>query len=144
MQEISAGGVVYRINKEQIEILLIHDRFGAITLPKGKQELGETIKETALREIEEETGVIGEIVTKIQTISYEYTHSKHGKIEKEVTYYLVKTNTKALTPQIEEIDAVLWYSIQEAIELHQAKGYANNQSVLEQAIQYLIKKGAKS
>jgi diadenosine hexaphosphate hydrolase (ATP-forming) len=138
MNEISAGGVVYRTNGEHTEILLIHDRFGAITLPKGKQEARETIKETALREIEEETGVIGEVVTKIQTISYEYTHPEHGIIEKEVTYYLVKTNTNALTPQIEEIDAVHWYSIQEAIELHQAKGYANNQPVLEQAIQYLI------
>jgi 8-oxo-dGTP pyrophosphatase MutT (NUDIX family) len=138
MQEISAGGVVFR-NVGHIEILLIHDRFGAITLPKGKQEAGESIEETALREIEEETGVIGEIISKIQTISYAYTHPNHGKIEKEVTYYLVKTDTKQITPQIEEIDAVAWYPIQEVVELHQARGYANNQIVLEQAIQYLAR-----
>jgi diadenosine hexaphosphate hydrolase (ATP-forming) len=139
MQEISAGGVVYRTNGEHIEVLLIHDRFGAITLPKGKQKAGETIEETALREIEEETGVVGEIVTKVDTISYEYTHPKHGKIEKEVTYYVVKTDTKQITPQIEEINAGAWYPIQEAIVLHQTKGYTNNQHVLEQAIQYLTK-----
>lgn len=137
MKEISAGGVVFRGEGEHIEILLIHDRFGAITLPKGKQEAGETIEETALREIEEETGVIGEIMTKIDTISYVYTHPQHGKIEKEVTYFVVKTNTKQISPQLEEINDVAWYPIQKALALHQAKGYDNNQSVLNQAVDYI-------
>jgi diadenosine hexaphosphate hydrolase (ATP-forming) len=139
MKEISAGGVVYHTDGEQIDILLIHDRFGTITLPKGKQEAGEKIPETALREIQEETGVIGEIVTEIETISYVYTHPQHGKIEKEVTYYLVKTASKQISPQIEEINDVAWYPYQKAVKLHKVKGYANNLSILDKAIDYLIK-----
>lgn len=140
MKEISAGGVVYYQNDEnRFKLMLIQDRFGAVTLPKGKHEAGETPEENALREIAEETGVDGEIICKIDTISYTYTHPQHGKIEKEVTYYLVKANNNQITPQIEEINAVQWYSIQDAVELHKAKGYANNQPILDQAIQYLAK-----
>ncbi len=139
MKEISAGGVVYYTDGEHLEILLIHDRFGTITLPKGKQEVGETIPQTALREIQEETGVIGEIVAEIETISYVYTHSQHGKIVKEVTYYLVETASKQISPQIEEINDAHWYPYQEAIILHKQKGYANNQSILDKAIDYLTK-----
>jgi 8-oxo-dGTP pyrophosphatase MutT (NUDIX family) len=138
-KEKSAGGVVFRKEDEEIQILLIQDRFGKITLPKGHQEAGETIEQTAIREIEEETGVVGEIVTKIDTISYVFTHPEHGKIEKEVTYYVLKTNTSTITPQLEEINEVAWYSIDKAKELHAEKGYGNNESILEAAIQYINK-----
>jgi 8-oxo-dGTP pyrophosphatase MutT (NUDIX family) len=138
-KERSAGGVVFRKRTEGIQILLIQDRFGKITLPKGHQEAGETIEQTAVREIEEETGVIGEIVTKIDTISYVFTHPEHGKIEKEVTYFVIKTNTSSITPQLEEINEVAWYSLDKAKELHTEKGYGNNESILEAAIQYITK-----
>jgi 8-oxo-dGTP pyrophosphatase MutT (NUDIX family) len=134
-KEISAGGVVFRQVGESYEILLIHDRFGKITLPKGHQESGETIEETAIREIEEETGVKGEIVTKIDTITYVFTHEKYGEVEKEVTYFVVKTDTNNIQPQLEEINEVAWYSIDEAKAIHQVKGYGNNQSILEKAIE---------
>jgi 8-oxo-dGTP pyrophosphatase MutT (NUDIX family) len=138
-KERSAGGVVFRKGAEGTQILLIQDRFGKITLPKGHQEAGETIEQTAIREIEEETGVVGEIVTKIDTISYVFTHPEHGKIEKEVTYYVLKTNTSTIIPQLEEINEVAWYSIDRAKVLHAEKGYGNNESILEAAIQYINK-----
>src|SRR5690606_19580309 len=54
MKEISAGGVVYRRTKSgAIEVQLIQDRYGRTSLPKGKMEPGETVEETALREIVE-------------------------------------------------------------------------------------------
>ena len=56
MVEISAGGLVYRMEKDELQVQMIQDRYGKITLPKGKMEAGETIEETALREILEETG----------------------------------------------------------------------------------------
>jgi 8-oxo-dGTP pyrophosphatase MutT (NUDIX family) len=137
MKEVSAGGVVYRLHNGEIEILLIHDRFGKITLPKGHQEAGETIEQTALREIEEETGVVGEIVTKIDTITYEFIHPEKGQIEKSVTYYVVKTEAGHISPQLEEINEVGWYMVEQAIEIHAAKGYDNNQSILTEAIKYI-------
>jgi diadenosine hexaphosphate hydrolase (ATP-forming) len=139
-KEISAGGVVFQKGGEKTQLLLIQDRFGKITLPKGHQEAGETIEQTAIREIEEETGVIGKIVTKIDTISYVFTHPEHGEVEKEVTYYVVQTDTNHVNPQLEEINEVAWYSLKEARELHQANGYGNNQFILEKAIQYISTK----
>ena len=59
MKEISAGGVVFRKVDGELQIQLIQDRYGKISLPKGKMEPGETIEQTALREIVEETGIEG-------------------------------------------------------------------------------------
>jgi len=59
VKEISAGGVVYRKEGDRLELLMIEDRYGKWTLPKGKQEAGEEVEETALREIREETGLRG-------------------------------------------------------------------------------------
>ena len=64
-KEISAGGVVYRYNGDQLQIQLIKDRYGKMSFAKGKQEPGESVEETALREIVEETGIVGIIVKPI-------------------------------------------------------------------------------
>ncbi len=54
----AAGGVVWRVVEGKLLILLIHrTQYRDITLPKGKVDPGETLPETAVREIEEETGI---------------------------------------------------------------------------------------
>lgn len=91
MKEISAGGVVYRRTPEHgLQIQLIQDRYGKVSLPKGKMEPGETVEETALREIAEETGLQGRIVEPIDQIKYQYRHEAKGLVDKEVHYYLVE------------------------------------------------------
>lgn len=129
-KEISAGGVVYRKRKEQLEIQLIEDRFGRMTLAKGKMEPGETIEQTALREIEEETGIIGQITEPLTIISYVYEHAQLGNIQKEVHYYLVEANSGQLEAQVEEIKGVAWYAPLEAWRLQRDSGYDNNDEVL--------------
>lgn len=58
VKEPTAGGIVWRRNKSGgIEILLIQDSKDRWTIPKGHIEEGETAKETAQREITEETGL---------------------------------------------------------------------------------------
>lgn len=57
--ETAAGGVVYRRRNGNVEVFFIKDSFGRWTFPKGHQELGETLAETAIREIREETGLTG-------------------------------------------------------------------------------------
>lgn len=58
VREPTAGGVVWRRNKKGgIEILLIQDAKDRWTIPKGHIEEGETAKQTAEREINEETGL---------------------------------------------------------------------------------------
>ena len=56
---LAAGGVVWRrTNSAKVEVLLVHrPKYDDWTLPKGKLEPGESFKEAAVREVEEETGI---------------------------------------------------------------------------------------
>lgn len=138
MKEISAGGVVYRREGGRLFIQLIEDRFGKVTLAKGKQEPGETLEETALREIREETGIAGRLEKPIETVRYQYHHPVLNiPVDKEVHYYLVEAVDDELTAQAEEIRDVHWYSPQEALRLQAEKGYDNNDGVLRKALSLL-------
>lgn len=136
-KEISAGGVVYRNNNGETQIQLITDRYGKISFAKGKMESGETVEETALREILEETGVVGKIEQPIDVIKYTYTHPQHGEVDKEVHYYLVQSESGDLQPQIEEINEVNWYEPKEAWEKQKNLGYDNNDKILEKGLKLL-------
>ncbi len=54
----AAGGVVWRLVEGALFVLVIHrTKYADVTLPKGKVDPGETLAETAVREIREETGI---------------------------------------------------------------------------------------
>lgn len=139
MKEISAGGLVYKKVNNDINILIIEDRFQKISIPKGKQEEGETLEETAIREIEEETGIQGIIKDKLETVSYQYLHKERGEIDKEVTYYLVEAIGGEIETQIEEINKVYWLDVEQAKILQLEKGYDNNHIVFEKGFLLLGK-----
>jgi 8-oxo-dGTP pyrophosphatase MutT (NUDIX family) len=134
MKEIAAGGVVFRKRNGSVDIQLIRDRFGKITLAKGRMEPGESVEQTALREIAEETGMTGRIVAPITVIRYRYEAANRGTIDKEVHYFLVEAEEGRLRAQVEEIAEVAWHAPQEAWRLQQAYGYGNNTEVLAQAL----------
>lgn len=137
-KEISAGGVVYRTGEDgHLQIQLIVDRYGKTTLAKGKMEDGETIEQTALREILEETGMVGRIVEPVDIIAYTYQHAEFGPVDKEVHYYLVEAESGDLQPQIEEIKGVDWYAPEEAWSRQQQSGYDNNDDILRVALNKL-------
>jgi 8-oxo-dGTP pyrophosphatase MutT (NUDIX family) len=137
-KEVSAGGVVYRRTRDnRIEIMIIEDRYLKTSLPKGKQEKGETMEETALREIWEETGIEGKVVQPLETIYYNYYNPKVGAVRKEVHYFLVEATAGTLVPQMEEIHTVAWMSPEAAWEKQKRNGYQNNISVLVKAYELL-------
>ncbi|EFM12750.1 NUDIX hydrolase [Paenibacillus curdlanolyticus YK9] len=138
MKEISAGGVVYRRTEENVlQIQLIQDRYGKVSLPKGKMESGETVEQTALREIVEETGMIGTIISPIDQIKYQYRHEAKGVVDKEVHYYLVEAVGGSLQPQVEEIRGVDWFSPEEAWRKQRTSGYDNNDRIVAGALKLL-------
>ncbi|MEC0179853.1 NUDIX domain-containing protein [Paenibacillus favisporus] len=125
-KEISAGGVVFRSIGGRLEIQLILDRYGKISMAKGKMEPGETVEQTALREIEEETGIIGSIISPVDIIKYTYSHPIHGQVQKEVHYYLV-----------EAISGVAWYEPREAWLRQDQNGYDNNDRIVRKGLSLL-------
>ncbi|WP_127532315.1 NUDIX hydrolase [Paenibacillus kobensis] len=138
MKEISAGGVVYRRTEDNtLQIQLIQDRYGKVSLPKGKMEPGETVEQTALREIVEETGMVGTIIKPIDQIKYQYKHDSKGIVDKEVHYYLVEAIGGSLQPQVEEIRGVDWFTPEEAWRKQKASGYDNNDRILAGALKLL-------
>lgn len=114
----AAGGIVF--NKEN-KILFIH-RLGKWDLPKGKLEPKEFLKNAALREVEEETGLKELILENfINTTFHIYKEKRNGKEEKilKATYWFKMTyvGSETPTPQIEEgITEVAWKSPEDAIE----------------------------
>ncbi len=136
-KEVSAGGVVYKRVDGELVVQLIQDRFGHVTLAKGKMEDGETIEQTALREIEEETGTIGRIIEPLDTTAYVYNHTDKGEVEKVVHYFLIEAVGGQDRVQMEEIGNVLWLSPIEAEERQRAAGYDNITPVLQLALHKL-------
>ncbi|EXX87979.1 NTP pyrophosphohydrolase [Paenibacillus darwinianus] len=137
MKEISAGGVVYRTTEAGLQIQLIQDRYGKISLPKGKMEHGETVEQTALREIKEETGLTGRIVAPVDQIKYRYRDDFKGPVDKEVHYYLVEATGGELQAQVEEIRGVEWFTPEEAWRRQRQSGYDNNDRILAGALKLL-------
>ncbi|OEF96945.1 NTP pyrophosphohydrolase [Vulcanibacillus modesticaldus] len=137
MKEVSAGGVVYYQENDEIKVLMIEDIYHKWTLPKGKREEGETYKQTAIREILEETGIKGEVVKPLDKVYYEYYHSSFDKVEKEVHYYLVKALSNQIKVQTSEISSARWLSLEDAWEKQKTSGYENNLFVLKKALQEL-------
>lgn len=130
---VSAGGVVYQRTQKGLELLLIRDRFGRWTLPKGHLEEGEGYGEAALREIREETGIEGRLVGPLPDSTYYF--NDHGKrVRKTVRYYLVAAMGGEPVPQEEEVAEVRWFPAEDVSDLHQ---YDNNRPVIEAAVKRL-------
>jgi len=102
----AAGGLVYNDTNQ----LLMIFRDGKWDLPKGKLEVGENIKQCAIREVKEECGVSGLIITQQLQETY-HTYEINGqKILKCTYWFKMESSFKGnLVPQTEEgITAVVW------------------------------------
>ena len=106
----AAGGIVFNDTK-----LLMIFRNGLWDLPKGKVEPDENLKECAIREVEEETGVKDLTIKGKEIISYHIYSTEFEDILKKTTWYIMNTKyDKKLIPQIDEgIEKASWVSIQE-------------------------------
>ncbi len=94
MNLISAGGIVYQKDSAAIYIAVCGRKDPkTFNLPKGTPEIGETTEETALREVNEETGIEVKTIRYIDSInSWVTNHLDYPgqKFCKEVYYYLME------------------------------------------------------
>lgn len=114
-REYSAGGIVLHNGKVlMIKNAALRDPKKAYWgFPKGHIELGESSKEAAVREIEEETKIRTEIITKLGESQYVFTRSGE-KVVKHVVYYLLRYISGEELAQELEVLEVKWFDPEEA------------------------------
>jgi 8-oxo-dGTP diphosphatase len=126
----SAGGVVFKFEGEELKILLILTQNGKVWgFPKGIIEKDEDPKETALREIKEETGVSGKIIDEVGETSYCFVMDNEKNFKK-VKYFLIEYTGGELNPEW-EVDAVEWFTPHEAL---QKLTYENDREILKKSV----------
>lgn len=114
--ELSSGAVIIRKREHTYEMLLIRDKQGMLTFPKGYIEQHESVIQAARREAKEETGIMQlRFKATLPPISYVYTRN-HMVIHKTVYYALFSyTGNHVLQPQVEEgISDIQWMPIEKA------------------------------
>lgn len=137
---VSAGGLVFRQSGDLIETLLCararpgyqgEDAPLTWRLPKGTPEHGETVEETARREVQEETGVHVNVLAPITSIRYFFVgHDDGVRYDKTVYFYLMEPRGGNTADHDGEFDVVEWCGYEQALELLE---YDNERSVLEAA-----------
>jgi ADP-ribose pyrophosphatase YjhB (NUDIX family) len=158
-REFSAGGVVLRKMRGRWFLAVIEphmerpkkpakkssqatssDSHAITALPKGAIDKGEKPEETALREVQEETGLTAELVHKLADIKYVYvrTWGDHARVFKIVSFYLLLYRSGKLdniAPEMRvEVEKAFWIPLDEA---PQTLSYKGEREVVQRALQYL-------
>ncbi len=138
-KQTSSGGVIYKLTNNRVQVILIchHNLRGKLIwcLPKGSIEKGETLPETALREVREETGTTGRILEKIGQIQYWfYSRQEEMKIFKTVHFYLLEYLSGDEKDHDGEVDEARWVPLQEGLGM---LTHSSERSILEKAARYL-------
>jgi 8-oxo-dGTP pyrophosphatase MutT (NUDIX family) len=104
------GAIAVRDTVKGPEVLLVRAKKDPRQwiFPKGHQEKGETLAETAVRELKEEGGVVGDAIKSIGVSTF-----RSGGEDVEVTYFLVRDTGRRKTAERE----VAWRSFAEAQKL---------------------------
>jgi ADP-ribose pyrophosphatase YjhB (NUDIX family) len=119
VREPTAGGIVFRRNKKtnDVEILLIQDAKDRWTIPKGHIEEGETAKETAAREIGEETGLLEvNVMSWLGKIHFRYRRQQ-SLVLMTTQIYLVHANGAQKLKKEEWMNGIGWFNVHEALDM---------------------------
>ncbi len=113
----SAGGIVIRLVDGRPQLVVgmrRRERDGLTwTLPKGTPKSGETLEETALREVAEETGLEVGITGGLGSIEYWFVQ-RGVRIHKTVHYFSMEPRGGDLSRHDREFEQVRWIDLEEA------------------------------
>ncbi|MCY4367181.1 MAG: NUDIX hydrolase [Chloroflexi bacterium] len=138
-EPVSSGGVVYQWVDGQLEVVLCgRDEPVRWSLAKGTPDPGETLEETALREVQEETGLVPVIEDRIRSIDYWFSDKdSEVRFHKTVHFYLMKCTGGDVSLHDPEFDVVEWFPYEKAVA---SLAYPNEADVLRQAFNLITQK----
>ena len=130
---VSAGGVVLAELRPDAPVALVAHRSvrGTLqwTLPKGAQEQRETIEQTALREVREETGLEPELVGPLDTIDYWFVWApERTRYHKFVHYFLMQAVGGDFSARDQEMEDAAWFEPDQA---RRRMSFANERRLLD-------------
>lgn len=128
---VSAGGVVWRRgDSSDFEVALCgRSSDNSWVLPKGTPDPGETLEQTATREVREETGLEVKLGQGLGTIDYWFTLNG-VRYHKRVHHWLMEAVGGDTANHDHEFDEVAWVSFPEALR---RINYANQRAVISEA-----------
>ena len=128
---ISAGGLVYRKNHSVIYFVLCYkNKTNRWHLPKGTQEFNESICNTAIREVKEETGLEVKIKVFLSNIYYKFIDNQKNMLNKKVAFYIMEAIDGSFKNHDKEFDKIIWANSNEAIKLLK---YTNEKKLVTKA-----------
>jgi 8-oxo-dGTP pyrophosphatase MutT (NUDIX family) len=130
---VSAGGIVYKQDDDGASVVLVgrleENLWG---LPKGTPKEGESIEQTARREVREETGLEVEIERPVGSIEYWFTRLEQGvRFHKIVHHFLMKQTGGDFEKHDHEYDVAEWVPAGAAIK---RLTYRNEAALLRRAL----------
>ncbi len=132
--EKSAGAVVFRKENKKIKYLLIQYKAGHWEFPRGMIEKGETLEQTARREIKEETGLkdIKFIEGFKEWVKFFFRRNEKTTM-KIATFLLAKTETEEIKLSQEHKDYV-WLRYKKALK---KLTYKNSKKILKKVNDFI-------
>jgi 8-oxo-dGTP pyrophosphatase MutT (NUDIX family) len=136
-REVSAGGVVYRREGDDLEVLLAarRTRRGDLAwgLAKGGIEPDESIEDAAVREVLEETGIEAEIEDPLGDTKYFYVWDD-VRVRKVVHFFLMRAVGGNIEDHDDEMEDVRWFPLERALK---RAAYRGEREVLARAAERL-------
>ncbi|HEV8671132.1 MAG TPA: NUDIX hydrolase [Candidatus Limnocylindria bacterium] len=128
----AAGGVVMRGAGDDAEVVLAgRTSDGTWVFPKGTPDPGESIEETALREVREETGLDVSIVVPIGVVDYWFAVPGE-RVHKFVHFFLMRAVGGDVSRHDREYDDVRWVAVRDA---RRTLSFETYREILDRAIE---------
>ncbi|HEY2191849.1 MAG TPA: NUDIX hydrolase [Actinomycetospora sp.] len=135
VDEYSAGGLVVDAAHGCAALIGRLDRRGRLlwSLPKGHIEEGETAEQAAVREVEEETGIIATVQAPLGSINYWFV-AEDRRVHKTVQHFLLTAIGGELSDADVEVTEVAWVPLS---ELSARLAYADERRLVRLAAEIL-------
>lgn len=142
----SSGGVVVRRSESgEVQVVICHRESEKLwALPKGTPDGDESVEQTAIREVTEETGLEVEITGHVDTIRYSFIRQRSDTLrypdirpgqavtfDKEVHFFLMRKTGGDTSSHDHEFDEVRWVDTGSALK---TLTYENEVRIVEKAV----------